>query len=394
MSILERCEIKSPPKAGRERSGRGSSWRHDVCKSAGPGLMVGMTLGDLAQLLWQNDLHLPVRSWLRIAATGLIGLASTPLRRVEDALYARCLARQTVRQPLFIIGHWRSGTTHLHNLMAVDRRFAYLNFAQAMIPHTWLTGERVLSTISARLLPPERMGIDNVAMTPEAAWEEEFALCQMTGLSPYMTWVFPRRARHYDRYVTFRDASAKEIDRWKGALVKLLTKLSWKYQRPLVLKSPAHLGRIKMLLELFPDARFVHIHRDPYVVYQSTLRLHQKCIGNYGLQTCDAGMLPERVIRQYREIFDAFFEERHLIPPDQFCEVSFADLETDPVGVVQKIYHQLDLPDFDEVEPALSRYVDSLAGYEKNSHVELTDDVRALLAHEWRRSFEEWNYPT
>jgi hypothetical protein len=238
------------------------------------------------------------------------------------------------------------------------------------------------------------MGIDNVAMNPQAAWEEEFALCQMTGLSPYMAWVFPRRARHYDRYVTFRNASTKEIDRWKEALVKLLTKLSWKYQRPLVLKSPAHLGRIKMLLELFPDARFVHIHRDPYVVYQSTLRLHQKCIENYGLQTCDTAMLPERVIRQYCEIFDAFFEERGLIPPDQFCEVSFADLEADPLGVVQKIYHQLDLPDFYEVEPALSRYIDSLAGYEKNSHVGLTDDVRARIAHEWRRSFEEWCYST
>jgi omega-hydroxy-beta-dihydromenaquinone-9 sulfotransferase len=391
MSNFSTCETT---KASGPRTQTASGWRQGLSKSSGPGLILGMTLLDLARLLKENGLQFPARSWLKLAATGLISLATTPLRRVEDAVYCRRLAKQDVQNPLFIIGHWRSGTTHLHNLMSIDERFAYANFSQMMIPHTFLVGERVLSTLSALFLPPERMGVDNVAMNPHVPWEEEFALCQMTGMSPYLTWVFPRRADHYDRYVTFRDAPAAEIERWKAAFVKLLKKLAWKYNRPLILKSPPHTGRIKMILEMFPDARFVHIHRDPYVVYLSTMRLHQKCIENYALQTCNQAMLHGRVIRQYREMLDAFFEERHLIPPGQFCEVSFAELEADPLGLVRRIYDDLALPNFDDVETALTRYVDSLAGYEKNSHVPLNDDVRKEIAREWRRSFEEWKYPT
>lgn len=352
-----------------------------------------MTLLDLAGMLKQNGWQFSARSWVRLAVTGLISLVTTPLRHVEDAVYCRRLAKQKVQSPLFIIGHWRSGTTHLHNLMSIDKRFAYASFSQIMIPHTFLVGEWVLSTLGALVLPPDRMGVDNVAMNPHVPWEEEFALCQLTGLSPYMTWIFPRRAGHYDRYVTFRDASATEIERWKAAFVKLLKKIAWKHKRPLILKSPPHTGRIKMILEMFPDARFVHIHRDPYVVYLSTMRLHQKCIENFALQSCNEAMLHGRVIRQYREMFAAFFEERHLIPPGQFCEVAFAELEADPLGVVRTIYDQLALPSFEDVEPALTRYVDSLAGYEKNSHVSLTADVRAEIGREWGRSFAEWKYP-
>src|SRR5579863_2317621 len=342
------------------------SWRHEFSKSSGPGLLLGTTFFDLARLIQENGRHCPPRAWLKLAVTALISLVTTPLRRVEDAVYGRALARQAVKQPLFIIGHWRSGTTHLHNLMSIDSRFACASFSQMMVPHTFLLGERIVSTISSLLLPAERMGIDNVAMNPHVPWEEEFALAQLTGMSPYLTWVFPRRADHYDRHLTFRDSSAADVDRWKAAFVKLLKKLAWKHQRPLVLKSPAHTARIRLILELFPDARFVHIHRDPYCVYQSTLRLHQKCIENYSLQPCDQKILHRRVIRQYGEMFDAFFEDKHLIPEGHFCELSFAELETDPMGALGTIYERLDLPDFGNVAAALESYIETLASYQKN----------------------------
>jgi len=294
---------------------------------------------------------------------------------------------------LFIIGHWRSGTTHLHNLLSVDRRFAYANFAQISIPHTFLLGEPLLAAASSLFLAPDRMGIDNVALSPKVPWEEEFALCVMTFLSPYMSWVFPHRSDYYDRYVTFRGVPQEEIECWKKAFVKLLKKLSLKYQRPMVLKSPPNTGRIKLILDIFPDARFVHIHRDPYVVYQSTRHLHQKCMEYYSLQRPDPAALHGRVMRQYSEMFEAYFEEKSLIPEGRFCEVTYADLETDPVGEVRRVYEKLALPDFSVVEPAMKAYIGSLAGYKKNRHIELTPDVRAEICRAWQRSFEEWKYP-
>jgi hypothetical protein len=368
-------------------------WREDFSRITGPGLILGITLGDLAQLLWQNDFRIPPRYWPKVAFASLISLLSTPLRRVEEAVHGRHVAQQPVRQPLFILGHWRSGTTHLHNLFSIDTRFAHANFSQITIPHTFLMAERILSLGSALFLPPDRMGLDKVAMHPHVPWEEEFALCLMTFFSPYMGWAFPRRAENYDRYLTFRGVPADEVERWQRAFVKLLKKLSWKHQRPLVLKSPPNTCRIRLILELFPDARFVHIHRDPYVVYQSTCRLHATCIEYYSLQRPDMSAIHSRVVRQYAQMFEVYFEEKSLIPADRFCEISYADLESDPVGQVRRIYEKLALPDFSVVEPAVRQYVASLAGYKKNAHGELPDEVRDEIARTWRRSFEELKYP-
>ena len=127
-------------------------WREDFSRITGPGLILGITLGDLARLLWQNDLRVPPRYWPKVAFAGLISLLSTPLRRIENVVCGRRVAEQPVTAPLFIIGHWRSGTTHLHNLISIDPRFAFASFSQITIPHTFLFGERLLSTGSALFL--------------------------------------------------------------------------------------------------------------------------------------------------------------------------------------------------------------------------------------------------
>jgi hypothetical protein len=315
------------------------------------------------------------------------------MRHLEEAVYSRRLAKQPVLPPLFIIGHWRSGTTHLHNLLAIDPRFAYANFSQIAIPYSFLIGEPLMAAGSAFFLSPDRMGIDEVALNPRVPWEEEFALCLMTFRSPYMSWVFPHRADYYDRYLTFRGVPGDEVECWKAAFVKLLKKLTLKYQRAMVLKSPPNTARIRLILEMFPDARFVHIHRDPYVVYQSTRHLHQKCMEHYSLQRPDPTTLHRRVMRQYSEMFEAYFGEKSLIPEARFCELAYANLEADPVREVRRVYEKLGLPDFSVVEPALKKYVASLAGYKKNCHVELTPEVRTEIKQAWQRSFEEWKYP-
>src|SRR5262245_6199753 len=369
------------------------AWREDFSRITGPGLILGITLGDLFRLLLQNRFQVPPRYWPKLAFASTISLLSTPIRRIENVVYGRRVAEQPVTAPLFIIGHWRSGTTHLHNLISIDKRLAYANFSQITIPHTFLVGERILSTGSALLIPSERMGVDKVAMHPQVPWEEEFALCLMTFFSPYMAWVFPHRADHYDRYLTLRDVSPDEVARWKKAFVTLLKKLSLKHQRPLVLKSPPNTCRIKLILEMFPDARFVHIHRDPYVVYQSTCHLHSKATEVYTLQRPDHSSLHNRVIRLYTEMFDTWFEEKSLIPADRLCEIAYTDLEADPIGQMRGIYEKLGLSDFSVAEPDVREYLRTLAGYEKNSHGELPAGVRDEIARTWCRSFEELKYP-
>ena len=368
-------------------------WREGLNRATGPGITVGITTGDWLTLLASNGFRIPPRFWARTTFSTLVSLVNTAFYYTAEAVMSRGVAGQKVLPPLFILGHWRSGTTHLHNLLSLDSRFGYPKFAQIMIPKTFLSGERVLWAASQMFLPRVRLGVDEMAMSPNAPWEEEFALGILTQMSPYIGWVFPRRARHYERYLTFRDVPAREVEIWKAAFVLFLKKLTWKFQRPMILKSPPNTGRIKLILEMFPDARFIHIHRDPYVVYQSTMHLHMKSAEYFALQNTDIAKVHDLVIRQYQSLFGAFFEEKHRIPADRFCEVSFSDLEKDPVGLLRGVYEHLNLPAFSVVEPDVDDYVKSLSEYKKNTHSELPAAVRDEISTAWRRSFDEWNYP-
>jgi LPS sulfotransferase NodH len=357
-----------------------------------PGRMRGVSFGDWLGVLWANGFRVSPRCWLKAAWTTLLSLGNSPLRWLESALYGRRVAAQKVLPPLFILGHWRSGTTHLHRLLAADSRFAYPTFSQVAHPHDFLLVDRLRVKVSQWFAPTTRE-VDNVAWHAQVPTEEELALCRLTFLSPLMGQAFPARADNYNRYLTFRGVPAKEVERWKAAFLWLAKKWTWQYQRPLLFKSPQHTARLKLLREVFPDARFVHVHRNPYVVYQSTKRVRLMAYELFSFQRADLSQLHERILRDYTAMHEAYFEERSLVPAGRLCEVGFEDLEKDPIGQVRRIYVELGLPDFEAARPALESYVASLAGYKKTEHPELPPEVRADIARAWRRCFDEWHYP-
>jgi hypothetical protein len=358
-----------------------------------PGTLRGITLGDWVRLLWDNGFRVSPSRWPKAVVTTAFSAVNTPLGWLERLLFARRVAAQKVLPPLFVLGHPRSGTTHLLNLLALDERFAFPTQIQVVQPNDFLLTEGPLTTLARLLMPRRTRGIDNVASHTQAPDEPELALARTTLLSPVLCQVFPQRAAHYERYLTFREVPAAEVERWKAAFLRLAQKLTYRYSKPLILKSPPDTGRIRLLLDLFPDARFVHIHRNPYAVYQSTLRLRRMLLDVWAFQRPDWGQLHAWVIRQYRILYDAFFEDRGLIPAGRYVEVCYEELERDPVGQAARVYEALGLPEFAVCRPALEKYVSSLADYKKNKHPVLPDDVRADIQREWGRSFEEWGYP-
>jgi len=297
----------------------------------------------------------------------------------------------TIQPPLFILGHWRNGTTHLHNLITQDQRFSYPNGYQVSFPHNFLSTEKRETRMLSFFLP-RRRPMDNVEMSITAPQEEEFAICAATFKSPCMAWVFPRQKEKFEKYLTFREVDSGEIAEWREAFCTFLRKLQWRDHRPLVLKSPPHTARIRLLLELFPNAKFIHIHRNPFPVFQSSRRTFQIMIHWHSLQRPEVPDLDDWLIRQYRLMYDAFFEDRSKIPPGHYCEIGFEELEHDPIGEIRRIYQTLNLPDFSVVEPALQKYVNSLAGYKKNTFPELDPNLKTRLRCEWQKCFDEWGY--
>ena len=131
-------------------------------------------------------------------------------RRKEMKAFGARLAGVSVRPPLFILGHWRSGTTLLHNLLALDEQFAYPNLYEVFFPHTFLCTEEYRAEQIAGLIPSTRL-IDNVAQGLRMPNEDEFASSALSLCSPYMLWSFPRNTAHYERYLTFRGVPEAEL---------------------------------------------------------------------------------------------------------------------------------------------------------------------------------------
>jgi hypothetical protein len=369
------------------------AWREAFASHLGPGVFAGMTFGDWWRILRQNGFEVDPPFWGRAALITLGSFPNTLLRRLENAIYSRQIVRTKVEPPLFVLGAWRSGTTHLHNLFAQDDRFTFLNYFQALYPHSFLCTERTNAKAAHFLMPKKRVQ-DNMPMGVREPQEDELALCAIAGFSFLFSNAWPRNAAAYDRFLTMKDASDAEIGKWKASLMWLVRKLSFRYGRPLVLKSPAHTARIRLLLELFPEAKFDHIHRHPYAVVPSARHTVIKVTPWWALQRNDFKDLDDRTVGQYREIYDAYFEQRHLIPKGHLHELSFESLEQDPLGQLRAAYEALDLPSFSHAEPALRRYLTNIAGYKKNSLPDLSPEFKAKVASACRRCFEEWNYPT
>ncbi|QDV37530.1 sulfotransferase family protein [Tautonia plasticadhaerens] len=354
----------------------------------------GMTAGAWATTLRQNRLAVGPPYWPRAAFQSAVVPFNSAIARLENAVHGRAVEATRVEPPLFILGHWRQGTTHLHNLLARDPQFAYPTLYQTLYPRTFLTTEGLVPRLGRPLLMRQRPH-DHVALDFGVPNEDEIALVNDSGRSPYLAWAFPRHAASYDRFLTLREATGDEVAAWKASLLRFLKKLTLRHGRPLVLKSPPHTARIRLLLGLFPDARFVHIRRDPYEVFRSTRHMVATTMRYWRLQEAPPGGEDEegRILRIYREMYDAYFEQRGLIPAGNLCEVAYEDLERDPIGQVGAIYDALGLPGFEAARPRLEVYLGSIAGYLKNSHLGLPEPLRRRIARDWERNFEAWGYP-
>ena len=365
------------------------SWRNTFIEWLGPGGFSGATLGDWLKVLRENRFAVDLPYWPRAALVSGNCVINSLVGRWEELRYGAAIRSTEIQPPVFVLGIWRSGTTHLHNLLARDERFAYSNTYETLYPHTFLTTQATGGRIMQWMMPAARP-MDNVRAGVDEPQEDEFALVT-SGLSFMLGLViFPRSRQLYQRYLTLGDATPEERQRWQAALLDFLRKLTFKYNRPLVLKSPAHTGRLKILLELFPTAKFILIHRDPYAVFQSTMHTWRKVKSFWGLQNGDVD--EARVLADYVEVCDAFFAERHRLTAQNFCEVRFDELERDPISQMRRIYDQLGLPEFEYAEPAIREYVQSIDGYTRNSFVELSGSQRERVSQAWARSFEEWGY--
>ncbi|GAB4821231.1 hypothetical protein N2152v2_008277 [Parachlorella kessleri] len=313
---------------------------------------------------------------------------------LEAVLFSRLWARQPLNEePVFILGHPRTGTTHLHNLLALDGRFAYATILQAGFPSSFLCCE-LFKGLLAPILDSTRP-MDNMAISFDTPAEDELATNVLTGgISPYMPITLMKSHKDFAKYYTFQDASPAELKAWMDSFLGFLRKVTYRHggTKPLLIKSPVHTARVRLLLRLFPKAKFIYIHRHPLQVFQSAAHMADTYYWYCYLQRPSDQDITSFILDQYDCLYRTYLKDRELIPPGNLVEVSFAELDHDPLGTLRSIYHRFGWGNFEEVLPRLKGYCASLSDFKKNDHSRLPPEVEDMVRVRWADSFKTFGY--
>ncbi|MHA1303826.1 MAG: sulfotransferase family protein [Candidatus Heimdallarchaeaceae archaeon] len=355
--------------------------------------IVGTSVGQWFKLLAKNKFKISWKYVPRAIAISFLTFVFSPLILVERVLFNRKIVQKKIsKQPIFILGHWRTGTTFLHELLISDPQHAYITLTESVFPHYFLCFSSFFRWLLSLFLPKTRPQ-DNMRIGPDFPSEHDFAITNLCSMSPYSGAYFPTNQDYYNRYVTFENVSTKEKRKLKKTIRYLIKKLDIKKEnKRLVLKSPVDTARVDLLVELFPNAKFVHIIRDPYRVFFSTKRMHEKLTSLLQLQEREED-LDEFVLSNFEQMYEKFYHDLSLIPKENIVEVRYENLVENPLKELERIYNSLSLPGFENAKPMFEQYLENVKDYQPSSYAISSDDEQMIYSR-WHKVIDKWGYKT
>src|SRR5262249_38094383 len=143
-------------------------------------------------------------------------------RWLQQAILGRRIRKTKITQPpIFILGHWRTGTTWLHELLALDPRLGSPNTYECLDPNHFLISERLL-TPWLKFFVPSHRPMDNMKAGFDRPKEDEFALCMLGQPSPYLTIAFPNNPPQFQEFLDLEGLSPGALRSWRRTLKQFL----------------------------------------------------------------------------------------------------------------------------------------------------------------------------
>lgn len=355
--------------------------------------LMGISFYNWAKLLRKNGFKFHRGYLPKILFLTVNSIINLPVQGFEYARFGAKINRQKIVKPVFILGHPRSGTTYLHFVLSKDPGLAYCTTYEALIPNIFLTGGKLLKSLIAPAMPEHRPQ-DKMKIEIDSPMEEEFAMANISQTSFMHGFYFPEgMAENFSESVVFEKDAKKNAAHWKRHFHFFLKKLTYKYPgRTLLLKSPANTGRLKEIYELFPDARFIHIHRNPYDVYLSTERLYERILPLTAFQKVDSEKVKSYIIDAYEKMYRKYLEDKKGVPENQLFEMRYDDFIDAPVAQLQKVYDHLKMEGFEEAVAHFRKEIKNAKNYRPNAYDAISDDVKFKIKEQWKFAFEAFGY--
>jgi hypothetical protein len=312
--------------------------------------------------------------------------------RIELKRYGKKISSIPVPEdPIFIIGHWRTGTTLLHQMMSLDPNLAAPTLFQVAEPQCFICSYGYYLPLFSALID-QRRPMDNVRLGMNEPQEDEYAIYRITDFSPIEQLVFPKDKRYFildnPSFLPLNEIEKKE---WEEQLCNYFRKLYFFNRKTIVSKNPFNSFRIKELCVLFPKARFIHIVRHPFEVVPSTVNMWRIVLKQNRLTRNGSYPGIEEVAKGFEKLLTTIKTDYSVIPQDNFFEMKFEDFEADPVAEIKKIYTRFHMPINDVFSLKIQSFIDSMNSYRKNEF-HLAGHEKELIRIHLSQHMQFFNY--
>jgi len=321
-------------------------------------------------------------------------IISIPFAFFQYLVFSKRINKTVIKKPpVFILGHYRSGTTWLHKLLSADKGFGFMSYYDMICPNTSLLfgklQKNMLQFLISKLKFKTAFFNNVVPSLDEPAEEERYLINKSSAYADYWKFIFPLKKNVWQSNSL---DDPQYYQRWKKNYTRLLKMITYKTSgRQLIIKSPCNTERIKYLLEIFPDAKFIYISRNPSDVFYSTVNLWQKAIKKFCLQKISSQQIEEIIFEHYCYLLSQYKNQKHLIPEGNLVEILYEELQARPVASLKKIYKQLNIPDFHRQVRNFIKQVSKDQRYKNYTYAHDEETLNKVNVR-WAKYIAEWQW--
>lgn len=332
-------------------------------------LLAGIRFSRLVALISRNG----GISWrpgniLRILFLLQNGIWASLFSRIERLRYRHKMAAiAPPNNPVFIIGHWRTGSTLLHQLLSIDSQWLTPTVFEVSVPEGFLVSRPYYRPVMSKVLGSTRP-MDNVKLGFDEPQEDEYALLKLCPGTPLEKLIFPDKDCPFlAGGHTFIPNGKQELF-WRKQYTDFCRRLLLRKPGRLLFKNPFHSLRIPLLYRWFPQAVFINITRHPSEVLPSTRHMWDVV----GSQNCLNGRWQRPglsdIARFYNYLTRYVSDQLSVLPANASYTLSYQQLTVNPFAEIKALYAHFGWEFTDTYQNQLREFIASLKGYKTNNY--------------------------